>query len=112
MAVYDVMEDFYSLLDELNFAIANVVSSFLPAMENYSVILATHLAMMDKSWTVTGEHLDMAKDIIYDLFKNLILWLEGEVEVGAKTAEKATNKKLWMDSFNTISPVELDKNGF
>ena len=110
-AVYDVVEDFYSLLDELNFAIANVVSSFLPAMENYSVILATHLAMMDETWTVTGEHLDLAKDIIYDLFKNLILWLEGEVEVGAKTAEKANNKKLWMESYNSVSPVELDKRG-
>ena len=56
-AVYDVVEDFYSLLDELNFAIANVVSSFLPAMELFSYISNT-LGYDDETWTVTGEHLN------------------------------------------------------
>lgn len=110
-ASYDVVDDFYSLLKDLNFAIADVVASFVPAMENYSVILATHLAMMDDSWVITGEHLDMAKDILYDLFKNLIQWLEGEVEVGAKKIEKEQHKKDWMSAFNSVSAVELDKRG-
>tara|TARA_R100001440_G_scaffold32617_1_gene51301 strand:+ start:444 stop:1850 length:1407 start_codon:yes stop_codon:yes gene_type:complete len=110
-ATYDLVEDLYSLLDDLNFAIANVVSSFVPAMENYSVILATHIAMMDEKWVVTGDHLDMAKEIIYDLFKNLILWLEGEVEVGAKQTEKANHAKNWKAAYNSVSPVELDKKG-
>jgi len=110
-ATYDVVEDFYSLIDGLNFTISDVVASFIPAMENYSVILATHIAMMEKTWVITGEHLDMAKDILYDLFKNLIQWLEGEVEVGAKKAEKAAHKKDWIDAFNLIAPVELDKKG-
>ena len=110
-ATYDVIDDFYSLLDGLSFAISDVVSSFIPAMENYSVILATHIAMMDDKWVVTGEHLDMAKDVLYDLFKNLISWLEGEVEVGAKKVEKATHQKEWMEAYNAINPVELDKRG-
>ena len=110
-ASYDVVEDFYSLLKDLNFAIADVVASFIPAMENYSVILATHIAMMDDSWVITGDHLDMAKDILYDLFKNLISWLEGEVEVGAKKVEKENHRKDWMEAFNNISSVELDKRG-
>ena len=111
VATYDLVEDLYSLLDGLNFAIGNVVASFIPAMENYSVILATHIAMMDEKWVITGEHLDMAKEIIYDLFKNLILWLEGEVEVGAKQTEKANHAKNWMTAYNTIAPVELNKKG-
>ena len=111
VATYDLVEDLYSLLDDLNFAIANVVSSFVPAMENYSVVLATHIAMMDEVWVVTGEHLDMAKEIIYDLFKNLILWLEGEVEVGAKQTEKANHAKNWTNAYSLIAPVELDKKG-
>jgi len=111
VATYDLVEDLYSLLDDLNFAIANVVASFVPAMENYSVVLATHIAMMDNVWVVTGEHLDMAKEIIYDLFKNLILWLEGEVEVGAKQTEKANHAKNWTTAYNLIAPVELDKKG-
>lgn len=110
-ATVDVVEDFYSLIDGLSFTISDVVASFIPAMENYSVILSTHLAMMDDTWTVTGEHLDMAKDILYDLFKNLIQWLEGEVEVGAKKAEKAVHKKDWVDAFHKIAPVELDTRG-
>ena len=111
VATYDLVEDLYSLLDGLNFAIGNVVASFIPAMENYSVILATHIAMMDEKWVITGEHLDMAKEIIYDLFKNLILWLEGEVEVGAKQTEKANHAKNWVNAYNTVAPVELDKRG-
>ena len=111
VATYDLVEDLYSLLEPLNFAIANVVASFIPAMENYSVILATHIAMMDNIWVVTGEHLDMAKEIIYDLFKNLILWLEGEVEVGAKQNEKANHAKNWITAYNVVSSVELDKKG-
>jgi hypothetical protein len=110
-ATYDVVEDFYGLLKDLNFAIADVVASFVPAMENYSVILATHIAMMDDTWVVTGEHLDMAKDILYDLFKNLIQWLEGEVEVGAKKMEKEVHRKDWLAAFNAVSSVELDKRG-
>tara|TARA_R100000152_G_C6781071_1_gene214888 strand:- start:3698 stop:5104 length:1407 start_codon:yes stop_codon:yes gene_type:complete len=110
-ATYDVIDDFYSLLDGLSFAIADVVASFVPAMENYSVILATHIAMMDEAWVITGDHLDMAKDILYDLFKNLISWLEGEVEVGAKKVEKAAHKKEWMEAFNAVSAMELDTRG-
>ena len=110
-ATYDVVEDFYGLLKDLNFAIADVVASFIPAMENYSVIIATHIAMMDDSWVVTGEHLDMAKDILYDLFKNLIQWLEGEVEVGAKKIEKEQHRKEWLAAFNSVSSIELDKRG-
>tara|TARA_R100001086_G_scaffold110890_3_gene56525 strand:+ start:31599 stop:33005 length:1407 start_codon:yes stop_codon:yes gene_type:complete len=110
-ASYDVVEDFYSLLNDMEFALKDIVSSFLPAMENYSVILATHIAMMDDSWVVTGEHLDMAKDILYDLFKNLISWLEGEVEIGSKDAIKSMHRKDWMDTYQKIPPVELDKRG-
>jgi hypothetical protein len=67
--------------------------------------------MMDDTWVVTGDHLDMAKDILYDLFKNLIQWLEGEVEVGAKKMEKENHRKDWLEAYNNISPVELDKRG-
>tara|TARA_R100001460_G_scaffold101895_2_gene146069 strand:+ start:1582 stop:2991 length:1410 start_codon:yes stop_codon:yes gene_type:complete len=110
-AADDAIDDYYSLLDNLDFTISDVVASFVPAMENYTVILATHMALMDNTWTVTGRHVDMAKDILYDLFKNLIQWLEGEVEVGAKKAEKAANWKDWLDVYNATAPVELDKRG-
>ena len=110
-ATLDLVEDYYALLEELSFTISDVVASFIPAMENYSVILATHIAMMENTWVITGAHLDMAKDILYDLFKNLIQWLEGEVEIGAKKALKAVHRKDWIEAFNMIAPIELDKKG-
>ena len=66
-ACYDAIEDYYSLLDGLGPGIGEVVASFMPAVENYTVIFATHMAMLDEVWEITGEHVDMAKDILYDL---------------------------------------------
>ena len=88
-----------------------VVASFIPAMENNTVIFATHMALLDDSWVITGEHVDMAKDILYDLFKNLILWLEDEVEIGPKVAEKAAQKNKWLLAFQQVDTVELGNKG-
>lgn len=110
-AMYDAIEDYYSLLTGLNPAITNVVASFIPAMENNTVIFATHMAMLDDSWVVTGEHVDMAKDILYDLFKNLILWLEDEVEIGPRVAEKAAQKGKWATAYHQVPGVELGNKG-
>lgn len=110
-ALYDAIEDYYSLLTGLGPGISEVVSSFIPAIENYTVIFATHMAMMDKSWVVTGEHVDMSKEILYDLFKNLIQWLEGEVEIGPKIAEKATQRNRWVVAYQNIEAVELGNRG-
>ena len=91
-AMYDAIEDYYELLTGLGPGISEVVASFIPAMENYTVIFATHMAMLDETWEVSGEHVDMSKEILYDLFKNLIQWLEGEVEIGPKVAERDTQR--------------------
>ena len=110
-AMYDAIEDYYSLLAGLNPAITNVVASFIPAMENNTVIFATHMALLDDSWVITGEHVDMAKDILYDLFKNLILWLEDEVEIGPKVAEKAAQRGKWATAYHQVEQVELGNRG-
>ena len=110
-ALYDAIEDYYGLIHGLSPAISDVISSFVPAMENNTVIFATHMAMMDNTWVVTGEHVDMAKEILYDLFKNLILWLEEEVEIGPKVAEKAAQKNKWLIAFQQVDTVELGNKG-
>ena len=110
-AMYDAIEDYYSLLAGLNPAITNVVASFIPAMENNTVIFATHMALLDNTWVITGEHVDMAKDILYDLFKNLILWLEDEVEIGPKVAEKAAQRGKWATAYHQVEQVELGNRG-
>ena len=110
-ALLDAIDDYYTLLNGLNPNILEVVSSFIPAMENNTLIFATHIAMLDESWVVTGEHVDMAKDILYDIFRNLILWLEDEVEIGPKVQEKANNKSKWVNAYNAVDGVELGNRG-
>ena len=110
-AMYDAIEEYYELLVGLGPGISEVVASFIPAMENYTVIFATHMAMMDETWEVTGEHVDMSKEILYDLFKNLIQWLEGEGEIGPKVAERATQRNKWIVASQQVEPVELGNRG-
>ena len=110
-ALRDAIDDYYSLLSGLNPSIMEVVASFVPAMENNTIIFATHMAMLDETWTVKGEHVDMAKDILYDIFKNLILWLEDEVNIGPKTQEKAAQRGKWATAYHQIEGVELGNRG-
>jgi|TARA_R110000824_G_scaffold274125_1_gene462829 hypothetical protein len=110
-AMFDAIEEYYELLIGLGPGISEVVASFIPAMENYTVIFATHMAMMDETWKVNGDHVDMSKEILYDLFKNLIQWLEGEVEIGPKVAERATQRNKWIVAFQQVEPVELGNRG-
>ena len=110
-AFADAIDDYYELMDGLGPGISDVVASFIPAMENYTAILSTHMAMLDDTWTVTGDHVDMAKEILYDLFKNLIQWLEGEVEIGPKVAERATQRNKWIVAYQTTESVELGNKG-
>ncbi len=63
------IDEYYQLLDGLGPGISDVVASFIPAMENYTVIFATHIAMMDDKWVVDGEHVRMATEILFDLFR-------------------------------------------
>jgi len=110
-AFADAIDDYYDLMDGLGPGISDVVASFIPAMENYTAILSTHMAMLDDTWIVTGDHVDMAKEILYDLFKNLIQWLEGEVEIGPKVAERATQRNKWIVAFQAVETVELGNKG-
>lgn len=107
-AMLQVIDDYYSLLGDIDPKLREVVLSFIPAMENYTIIFAVHMAMMEEVWVVTGEHLDMAKDILYDLYQNLILWLEEEVEVGEKAAERRARDTYWRDSYTKAEKFDFD----
>ena len=50
----------------------------------------------------------MAKEILYDLYQNLIHWLESEVKVGAGDNEQKVLTKLWKDSFKKCEIFEFD----
>jgi len=110
-ALADAIDDYYELTEGLGPGIVDVVASFIPAMENYTVIFATHIAMMDDTWEVNGDHVDMSKEILFDLFRNLISWLEGEVEIGPKIAERATQRNKWIVAYQSVEQIELGNRG-
>ena len=105
------IEDYYELMQGLGPGIGDIVASFIPAMENYTVILSTHIAMLEGVWVVTGDHVDMAQEILFDLFRNLIQWLEGEGEIGPKIAERATQRNKWIVSFNNCESYVMKHKG-
>ena len=53
-SLLSAIDEYYQLMDGLGPGISDVVSSFIPAMENYTVIFATHIAMLDDKWEVDG----------------------------------------------------------
>jgi hypothetical protein len=66
------------------------------------------MAMIEGSWTVTGDHVDMAKEILFDLYQNLIQWLESEVKVGSGGSEKKKMEGHWKDAYNRCERFDFD----
>ena len=107
-AMLSAVDDYYTLVKGMDPKLSEVVASFIPGILNYTIILATHLAMVEKTWVVTGAHVIMAEEILFDLFQNLILWLEEEVEVGAKASERRAKEAAWKEAFKKAEKFDLD----
>ena len=114
------VEEYYTLVRGMDKHLSDVVCSFIPNVLNYTVIFATHLALMrverdelsyDAEWKITGDDVEMATEILYDIYEQLVLWLESEVEVGAKAAEKVARKEEWLDAMKSLKTVEIENKG-
>ena len=114
------VEEYYTLVRGMDKHLSDVVCSFIPNILNYTVIFATHLALMrverdelsyDAEWKITGDDVEMATEILYDIYEQLVLWLESEVEVGAKAAEKVARKEEWLDAMKSLKTVEIENKG-
>ena len=76
----------YELVRMMDEKMADVVCAFIPNLLNYTISIATHFALLDEyntaesihDWTVSGDHVEMAAEIIYDLYEELLTWLESE----------------------------------
>ena len=106
------VHEYYTLVRGMDPQLSNVVCSFIPNILNYTVLFATHLAILDTmendgEWEINGDHVDMALELIYDIYEQLVIWLESEVEVGAKAAEKAVKRKAWKDAFGSRKTHDL-----
>jgi len=114
------VEEYYTLVRGMDKHLSDVVCSFIPNVLNYTVLFATHLALMrverdsipyNAEWKVTGDDVEMATEILYDIYEQLVLWLESEVEVGAKAAEKVARKSEWLDAMKGLKTVEIENKG-
>jgi hypothetical protein len=114
------VDNYYTLIRGMDKHLSDVVCSFIPNVLSYTVLFATHIAMMramrdnvglEEVWTITGDDVEMAEEVIYDIYEQLVLWLESEVEVGAKAAEKVAVMNGWMKAYNACISIEIEGEG-
>jgi len=112
--------DYYELVRGMDKHLSDVVCSFIPNILNYTVLFATHIALMrvmrdkipvEDEWFVTGDDVEMATEVLYDVYEQLVLWLESEVEVGAKAAQKAAIMQGWKKAFDVCKTVDIEGKG-
>ncbi len=58
-------------------------------------------------WTVRGEHIDMAMEILYDVYERLIVWLESDLELGATKAAKIAKVESWQKAIDACKNYDL-----
>ena len=110
-ALYQASDEIYELLNKMSPAMSEIVASFTPAIENYLGIFSVHMAILDEKWVVTAEHIDLAHEILFDLFQNLISWLEDSVEVGGNKQKEAKIHDAMIVAYGGCTPHELDTHG-
>ena len=114
------VDEFYHLVSGMDAKLSDVVLSFMPNIENYLNILATHLLLIEKNearnsgdydpaqvWSITGDHIDMAMEILYDVYERLIIWLESDLELGATKAAKLAKLEAWQKAFDACKTHDL-----
>ena len=110
-ALYQASDDIFERLKNMDASMSEIVASFTPAIENYLGIFSTHLAVLDRKWVISDIHVDMAKEILLDLFDNLISWLEDSVEIGGNKAKEGKIIDELLYAFNSCTEYELDGSG-
>jgi len=105
------IDEFYSLLDGLDPKMREIVCTFMPNTENYLILFATHLALTEGVWLMRAEHLELAIEIIYDIYERLVLWLETDIEVGQLRREKLAKMGAWKGAYDKVTTVDLGKHG-
>jgi hypothetical protein len=69
------------------------------------------MAVLDNKWKITAKHVDMAFDILLDLFKNLISWLEDSVEIGGNKGKESKIHEDMLKVYNECTGYEIDGQG-
>lgn len=110
-ALYQASDDIYELLRDMSPSMSEIVASFVPAIENYLGIFSVHMAILDEKWVVNADHVDLAHEILFDMFQNLISWLEDSVEVGGNKQKEAKIHDGLLVAYGECTPHDLDNFG-
>lgn len=107
-ALMSAIDEYYGVVEMMGPEKQGICSSFIMGLQNYTNILAHHMAMIEGTWVVRGDHIDMAKEILFDLYQNLIQWLESEVKVGSGGSEKKKMESAWKQAFSKCEMFDFD----
>jgi len=110
-ALLNAVDDYYELVKGIsNDDIRDTATSFLPNVENYTIIMSNHIATVMKSSVITAEYVMMAKEIIFDNLYNTIIWLEQKQSLKSRKRTQAEHH-AWKESFNKITKEIHPKTG-
>ena len=107
-ALISAIDEYYSVVDAMSPDKQGICSSFIMGLQNYTNILAHHFAIIEGTWVVRGDHIDMAKEILFDLYNNLVQWLESEVNIGAGASERNKMQGFWHDAYKKAELFDFD----
>jgi len=107
-AMKSAVEEYYALIEDMDATKQGICASFVMGLQNYTNVFAHHMAMLEETWVVTGKHVDMAKEILYDLYRNLLDWLESKVKVGQSAGEKRKLEGAWKEAFKRCEIFDFD----
>lgn len=110
-AILNAVDDYYGLVN--NIASENVretALSFLPNIENYTMIFSNLIAVLMRSSQITEDHVMMASEIIFDNLHNLTIWLEQKES--AKDRKKVSAERAsWMAAFRQCQKYVNEADG-
>jgi len=110
-AVLNAVDDYYALVHGVaSETIKETAMTFVPNIENYTLIFSNLIAITMKSSVITEEHVMMASEIIYDNMHNLIIWLEQKQNFKDKK-RLAGERASWMQAFNQLPKFVDEKDG-
>ncbi len=107
-ALMSAIDDYYDIVESMSPDKQGICSSFIMGLQNYTNVLAHHMAMIEGTWVVRGDHIDMAKEILLDLYGNLIQWLESEINIGAGASEKKKMQGYWASAYRKSEVYDFE----
>ena len=110
-ALLNATDDYYALIHSIaSETIRETAVSFIPNVENYTMIFANLIAITMRSSQITEDHVMMASEIIYDNLHNLTIWLEQKQNVKDKK-RMAGERAAWMQAFNQCKRFVDERDG-